>query len=139
MKRMLFTSILVVTSGCASVGGMRSEPLTAGQAEQFDGTVEQVLAAVRAAVVESDLAVEEANQVDGGSWVIIAKKGTSFWSWGELVRVVVAPTEQEGKVWVRVTTKRKMSANVSAKGDYSQSIFSSVRLALAAGGGTPAT
>jgi len=62
--------------------------------------------------------------------MIVAKKGMSAWSWGELVRVVVQELSND-RVAVRVLSKRRMATNVTAKGDYSEAIFSSIEMAVA--------
>ena len=61
--------------------------------------------------------------------MIVAKKGTSAWSWGELVRVVVQKSASD-RTTVRVLSRRRMATNVTAKGDYSDTIFSNIELAL---------
>ena len=61
--------------------------------------------------------------------MIVEKKGASAFSWGELERDVDERTSSE-KVSVRVLTKRKLATNVTAKGDYSDTIFSNIELQL---------
>ena len=48
-----------------------------------------ILILVILAVSEADLAIESVNKVDDKTWMIMAKKSTSAWSWGEIVRVTV--------------------------------------------------
>ena len=131
MKRKYFILLsALLLQACATMGGLRNEPLTAGFAQEFEGTFEEVLQATRESVVSAGLSIEEANQLTSGTWVIMAKKGTSIFSWGELVRILVEQHQEEAPVVVRVITKRKGTLNLTAKGDYSDSIFSGIRLAL---------
>lgn len=121
--------LLILVSGCATAGGLRSEPLDAGISRVFDAPLDETLTASREAVVEAGLRFESAQQVGQDTWVIMAKKETSAFSWGELVRVVVRPEPPEA-TWVSVLTRRRLATNVTAKGDYSESILSNIQLKL---------
>jgi hypothetical protein len=55
--------------------------------------------------------------------MIAAKRGVSLLSWGELVRVVAQQTPDGTAVVVRVFTKRRLATNITAKGDWSGTIF----------------
>ena len=130
MKNLILFGAIVSLSACATMGGLRSEALTAGVAKEFKGTHEEVLQAARESVVSSGLAIEEAFLDPSGAWIIMAKKGTSKHSLGELVRIVVEPEREEGSVVVRVVTKRRGTLEFYAKGDYSDSIFAAIILSL---------
>ena len=119
----------VMCFGCASVSGVRDEPLTTGYSQTYEAAFENVMKAAREATIESGLKIEEANKIDGKTYMIIGKAGTSAFSWGELVRVVVQE-QSPNLVAVRVLTKKKLATNVVAKGDYSRSILSSIELKL---------
>ena len=108
---------------------MRSEPLEAGTVREFSGEYARILRAVRDAVVSSGLAIDTFNEINETSAVIVAKKGASAFSWGELVRVVVQQSASD-RTSVRVVTKRRLATNVTAKGDYADTIFSNIALAL---------
>jgi hypothetical protein len=114
---------------CASAGGMREEPLDVGVVREFNGEYTTVLRATRDAVASAGLAVDSYEEVNDSTAMIVAKKGTSAWSWGELVRVVVQKSASD-RVAVRVLSRRRMATNVAAKGDYSDTIFSNIALAL---------
>jgi hypothetical protein len=113
---------LVVMSACASAGGMRSEPLSAGETKFYAAPLNAVAPAARLAALATGLDVDTVAQLDSLTWMIIAKKGMSLFSYGELVRVVVQQTP-EGAVAVRVFTKRRLATNIAAKGDWSGPIF----------------
>jgi hypothetical protein len=119
----------LVIGACATTGGMRQEPLDAGAAREFTGDFQTVLRAARTAVTNAGLAVDSYDQVNDSTAVLVAKKGTSAWSWGELVRVVVQGSSNN-HVSVRVLSHRKLATNITAKGDYSATIFSNIDLAL---------
>jgi len=108
---------------------MRQEALDSGVVREFAGDFPTVLKAARAAVTNAGLAVDSYEQVNDSTAVLVAKKGTSAWSWGELVRVVVQGSSNN-KVSVRVLSHRKLATNITAKGDYSDTIFSNIDLAL---------
>ena len=115
--------------GCASAGRMRNAPLDVGTARTFDGSYARVLRAAREATVASGLAIDSFEQPDSATAVIVAKKSSSAWSWGELVRVVVQRADETHAV-VRVYSKRRLATNVTAKGNYSNTIFQNMDLSL---------
>jgi hypothetical protein len=108
---------------------MRNQPIEAGASRVYQAPLESVVAATRAAMVGTGLDFVEASQVDPKTWMLIAKKGASLWSWGEKVRVVAQETEPN-RVAVRILTKRAVSINITAKGDYSQALFNQIDLEL---------
>jgi hypothetical protein len=113
---------VIVTAACASAGGMRAEPIDAGEAKFYAAPLATVAPAARQAVLSAGLDVDTVTQPDSLTWMIIAKKGMSLFSYGELVRVVAQQTP-EGPVVVRVFTKRRLATNITAKGDWSGRIF----------------
>lgn len=130
MKNLIFLGAIVSLSACATMGGLRSKPLTDGVAKEFEGTHEEVLQAARESIAPSGLNIEEAFLDSSGAWIIMTKKERTSETAGELVRIVVEPEREEGPVVVRVLTQRRISFEFWAKGDYSDSIFSAITLAL---------
>lgn len=124
---LLFATLLA--SACATVGGIQNAPLDAGTARVFQAPFDSTLQAAREAVVAAGLQIEGAQEVEPGTWIIVGKKGVSGFSWGELVRVAVA-RQEERSTRVTVHTQRRVATNVTAKGDYSESIFSNMALKL---------
>lgn len=112
----------IVAAACATAGGMSSEPLDAGEAKLYTAPIAIVAPAARQAVLAAGLDLDAVSQPDSLTWMIVAKKGLSLSSYGELVRVVVQ-RNPEGSVAVRVLTKRRLATNVTAKGDWSGPIF----------------
>ena len=129
MRSWTAVAALTLLCGCATTGGMRSTPLDTGVSRQYAGDFEIVFRATRAAITNAGLAIESYDEIDETTALIVAKKGASAFSWGELVRVVVQSTAPD-KVTVRVLTKRKLATNVTARGDYSETIFSNIDLQL---------
>ena len=119
-----------IAAACASTAGLRSEPLDAGETKFYAAPLAVVGPAARQAVLSAGLNVDTVSTLDSLTWMIIAKKGMSLFSYGELVRVVVAQTP-DGAVAVRVFTKRRLATNVTAKGDWSGPIFHQLDLILA--------
>ena len=117
------TVLLILTAACASTGGMRSEPLDAGESKFYAAPLAVVAPAAREAVLSAGLDVDAVSQPDSVTWMIVAKKGMSLFSWGELVRVVAQQTPDGAAVVVRVFTKRRLATNITAKGDWSGTIF----------------
>jgi hypothetical protein len=123
-------ALAVIAAGCASAGGMRSEPLDAGEVKFYAAPLNTVAPAARQAVLAAGLAVDTVSQPDSLTWMIVAKKGMSLFSYGELVRVVVQQTT-EGPVAVRVFTKRRLATNITARGDWSGKIYEQLDQILA--------
>ena len=122
-------AVLLLLMGCASMAGLRTEPMTAGESRNFDADFDRVVDAALQSIKQEGLQIEESYKPNAKTWVILSWKGASAMSWGELVRVVVEKTADEATA-VRVITKRKSALSVTAKGDYSQSIFSGISVAL---------
>jgi hypothetical protein len=123
--------VAVIAGACASTAGLRSAPLDAGETKFYAAPLAVVGPAARQAVLSAGLNVDTVSTPDSLTWMIIAKKGMSLFSYGKLVRVVVAQTP-EGAVAVRVFTKRRLATNITAKGDWSGPIFQQLDSILAA-------
>ena len=121
----------VVMVGCTSVGGIQSEPLDRGVVRHFDAPPSEVRVAAYNAMLGAGLIMDEADEVAAGTWVLVGKRTTREWTAGEIVRVVVEPAD-EGGALVRVLSKRRISINITAKGDYSDEIFDQIGFQLAA-------
>jgi len=113
---------LASAAACASTGELRSEPLDRGETKFYAAQLAVVAPAARLAVLSADLEVDTVSQLDSLTWMIIATKGMSLFSNGELVRVVAQQTP-EGAVAVRVFTRRRLATNITARGDWSGRIF----------------
>lgn len=108
-------------AACASVQGVRSQPLDAGEVHFYAAPFSDVIAATRTTVLALEINVQDTATVDSTTWMILGTKGLSLSSYGEVVRVIVHQTA-DGPVAVRVVSKRRLATNVFAK-NWSDSIF----------------
>ncbi len=114
---------------CASVGGMRTAPIEQGVVRHFDAELRDAVLASRAALGGSQLEIEEVRQIDGRTWYIIAKRSSGEWTHGELIRVVCEEVA-ERDVAIRILTRRRVGIEFTAKGDWSDELFSQIALEL---------
>lgn len=114
---------------CASVGGMRTAPIEEGAVRHFDAELRDAVLASRAALGGSQLEIEEVRQVNDRTWYIIAKRSTGEWTHGELIRVVCEEMA-ERDVAIRILTRRRVAVEFTAKGDWSEELFSQIALEL---------
>lgn len=130
-RRFLPILALIAAGACSSMTGVQNAPLHAGVSRAYTGEFNTVLRAAREAITESGLNVESANEVQPGAWMIMAKAPTSWWSAGEIIRVVVDRTgTNPGEVMVRVYSRKRIATNIGAKGDYATTLLSNIDLKL---------
>jgi hypothetical protein len=120
-------------AACASVGGMRSAPLEQGVVRHYDAELHDAVLAARVALGGSQLEIEEVRQVNDRTWYIIAKRSSGEWTHGELIRVVC---EEMGErdVAIRILTRRRVGIEFTAKGDWSDELFTQIALELSSRG-----
>lgn len=129
MRRLSLFALILAMAGCASTSTIQTAPPTAGTSRTFEADFNTTLKAAQEATTEAGLTVESAREVENGAWMIVAKKGVSGFSWGEVVRVMVFP-QGERQTQVSVLSQRRVATNVTAKGDYSESILGSLAIKL---------
>lgn len=129
MKQFAICGTLILMA-CASIGGTKSRPLTDGTVQYFQSDVRAAVLASRNALVAAQLEVKEVDELDNGAWMIVATRAQGGWTQGEIIRVVVQSTENEGKVGVWILTRRRSAMNLTAKGDWSKELFSQIALDL---------
>ncbi len=126
----LVAGSLVMTS-CATVGGLRSEPLDGGVARRFPVPFDSVMAVVPYAVVAAGLGLKESQCPSESMCMVIGTKGLNVGpsgSMGSMARVVV---EASGDATiVRVLSRRRIAKQVAAKEDYSAEILSQIEVRL---------
>ena len=133
MKRATLAALLLSAAvGCATMGGLREHPLDTGTTRTYAADYATVTAATRAALLAAGLDVEDSYSPAETTLVLLAKRSSGFWSWGEIIRVVVEETEP-GVTAVRVISKRRSAINVTAKGDWSETVFANIELHLGQG------
>jgi hypothetical protein len=121
-RRLLSPVVAGIVAACATAGGVKSDPLDAGEAKFYTSPFSTIVPAARQAVLAAGLDVDQTLRPDSSTVMIIAKKGMSLLSYGEVVRVVVQQPP-EGPVAVRVLTKRRLATNITAQGDWSGPVF----------------
>jgi hypothetical protein len=117
-----------LASGCATAGGMRNAPLDAGVARTYPNDYATVVAAARTSVIEAGLALEAIDIPDSNTTSILGKVGAHSLAWGassagEYARVVIIRSGPNETI-VRILSKRRVSFNLVARGDYSGTLFS---------------
>jgi len=108
-------------AACASVQGVRSQPLDAGDVRFYAAPFTDVVAATRATVLALDIHVQDTATVDSTTWMVLGTKGMSLTSYGEVVRVIVHQIA-DGPIAVRVVSKRRLATNIIAR-NWTDSIF----------------
>lgn len=119
----------IAVGACASTSSIRSAPMTAGSSRTFAASAQDVSRAAREALAEAELQIEDIQDLNDSTRIIVASKPTSNFSWGELVRVAITSHAGRGTE-VAVFTQKKLATNVAAKGDYSGTIFSRIAVKL---------
>lgn len=104
---------------------LRKVPVDQGKAQEFAAPYERVVEATQQAIVDAGLTIKETDSLSESQTVILAERGITAMSWGELVRVIVDGS-RAGVTTVRVTTMRRFALNLTAKGDFSKAIFDGI-------------
>jgi hypothetical protein len=130
-RNLLFSICLMTVFGlsCASVSTVKNAPLHVGKNQAFPADFDTIVEAASQAMVEAGLEIDSRDEIDKDTYMIVGKKSSSAFSWGELVRVVVVRKES-AETEVRVHSKRRVAANITAKGDYSDQIFAGIEYRL---------
>lgn len=130
MQRVLIP-LLLLSSACATVGGLRNEPLDQGVSRRFAIPFDSVMAVVPDAIVASGLDFRESQCYDDSTCMVIGTVGLSIGlsgNMGSMARVVV---EAAGETTiVRVVSRRRIGSEVAAKEDYSPEILSQIAVRL---------
>lgn len=121
----LLLACAALASGCVTNQMMLSEPIGSGRAAVFEADFFTVLGAAKQAALEADLDLEKTIPTDSTLYVLLYKKGTSGWSWGEKVRIVVAAESTE-RTRVEIVSRRKVATNITAKGNYADQLFEAI-------------
>ncbi len=116
-------------AACSTMGGMRTEPMDAGIARSYSTDLGTAVAATRNALIGSALDIDDVEQVNAQTWMFLAKRNTSEWSHGELIRVIVEQTGAD-VVAVRVLSKRRVAVEFTARSDWSDAVFAQLALDL---------
>ena len=126
MKR--FLPVLVVLSACATMGGMRAEPLDMGVAKVYETDLATAVRFTTNALLGSGFEIDDVEELDASTRMFLAERKPG-WTYGELVRVIVEETA-DNEVTVRVLSKRRSATNVWAGNDWSKAVFAQLALDL---------
>ena len=111
----------------ASINKVKNAPLHAGDSRSFTAPYKDLVRYAKQALTESGFELESSEKVDDDTFMMIGKTRASGFSWGEIVRVVVnREDESDEKSMVRVYTKKRVGVNVTAKGNFSNTIFTNI-------------
>lgn len=133
----LFASLW--TPACASLGGVRTQPLDRGEMRVYSAAPDRVVAAARWAFKESGLRVQEVSQVDSVTWIILGSSGIAFLGDGSLVRVLVQ-WRDSGLTAVRVFSQPRLATrSLAEKGDWDDDVFERIGRHLMEAPGDAAT
>jgi hypothetical protein len=119
----------LVLVACATLGGIRSEPLDNGVANRFPVPFDSVMAVVPEAVVAAGLGLKESQWI-GTRGFSLSRSG----SLGSMARVVVEAAGDE--TIVRVLSRRRIAKQTQAREDYASEILSQIEVRLGLKPGT---
>ena len=131
--RFLPLALVVPLAACATMGGLREEPLTAGVSRTFPAPLGPVVDAARQAMVGAGMDVQEQLRPSPDIGMLLGQKGMSLWSYGELVRVVARQTDS-ARTSVYVVTRRLLATNITAREDWSTALFDRMEVTLGLSG-----
>ena len=120
---------IICIGGCATRTAMLEAPLDAGHSQTFSADYDRVIRASRDALTTSGLDIDDATEIDNRTFVILAQKGASMSSYGELVRVAVQGVS-ESETEVKVYTKRRLATSVFTRGNWANTVFANIALQL---------
>jgi hypothetical protein len=112
----------LLVGGCQTIHTVENEPLSAGATRNFNSAIDSVAAAAKASVADVGLKLKGEKSIRGGL-MLLAERGVTGWSWGEVVRVLIL--SNTANTTVRVVTDRAEMANVTAK-DFAEDIFTRI-------------
>jgi len=133
MYRALVATVpsLLVLMSCATVGGLRTEPLDRGVARRYAAPFDSVMAVVREAVVSAGLGLKESQCYGDSLCMVIGTEGMSVGPSGHMGSMARVVVEASGDATVvRVLSRRRMGNQVAAKEDYSPEILSQIEARL---------
>ena len=120
--KMLIAILVLLLSGCATRGTLRTMPEQAGEVVLFAAELREAALAARNAVVATPLKIVEADHRGSSSWYLIARGPST-----ELVRVLCEQVDGE-TVAIRIV-QRRFDVFVDAD-DWAPTLFSQLRLEL---------
>lgn len=134
MKNIVFLIVNVLflqcMAGCANVHTVRSDLRNTLDSDNsitsryFNADNEQLKKTVLTVMQDYGLKIQRVEDATSDEFMIIAEKGITAWSWGEVVGVMIKKVEEDTSL-VKVISKRKLSTNITAK-DWKLDILSGI-------------
>lgn len=113
IRRMLVPLLLITAlAACASTQGLIVAPLDAGHERVYPDSFTAVVPLAREAVLQNGLKIDTILHPDSLTLMIVAKTDASWFSYGELVRLLARP-RPDGETSVRVYTMPRLGTNVT--------------------------
>ena len=114
MLRQIWIQLLCLLplGACASTHALIVAPLDAGHRRSYPDSLAPVVQETNGALLQTGLQIDTTLRPDSQSYMIVAKKGTSWFSYGELVRIL-AHSLPDGGTDVRVYTVPRMATSVT--------------------------
>lgn len=111
MRPATLSCLVLASSACATVGGLRVEPIDRGDVLFYAVPIATAVAAARRAIERAGPTIKETSQVDSVTWMIIATTGFSadvflHPRFGDLVRVAVQQVPRD-VVAVRIISRSR--------------------------------
>jgi len=111
--------------GCASTSTVANAPAESAIPVNIAKPCPAVQEVLEPALIELGFKIDSVQDVDECGQTIVARKGMSAFSWGELVRVTLRGNDSQSSV-LEVVTKRRLATNITADGDWSSEIREAV-------------
>jgi hypothetical protein len=117
---------IFLVAGCTTTASVEQSPSEKDSVYLLKQDCNTVLTALPYALVSINLELRR-NNSSGADCpaTVIARKGISAFSWGEIVRINLARTEAGGTE-LRVYTERALATNVTARGDWSPQVYTAL-------------
>ncbi len=128
---LLFLSLTIAISGCATVDSAKSD-LGKGTSQYFKNSYNDVWNAALKSLGTLDISVSSSDKSTG---TIIASKGVSAFSWGERIALRLT-SDGSDQTRVEVVSNRAVDINVTAT-DWTQEIFKNIGAQLSSTSGSP--
>ena len=126
----MYVFFLQCIAGCANVHTVRSDLRNTLDSDNsiisryFKADNEQLKKTVLTVMQDYGMIIQRVEDANSDEFMIIAEKGITAWSWGEVVGVMIKKVEEDTSL-VKVISKRKLSTNITAK-DWTIDILSGI-------------
>ncbi len=126
-------ALLGAAPACNSVSGVQEVAPTAGLHATLEADLPGVQEAAALAISANQLNVKAVTREGDTAWVVVASRGMTSSSYGELIRVrAVRRDSAETEVWIY--EELRMTTNVAAKRDWSETLLADIRDEVKAAG-----